>query len=67
MNGAPIEPAATYVVVCNNFLATGGDGFTAFTGGLNQVGGPVDLDALIEYVADNSPISAPPLGRILRL
>jgi 5'-nucleotidase len=61
----PIDPATTYIVTCNNFLATGGDGFTAFTGGRNQVGGPVDLDALIDYVEHHTPIGVPPGNRIL--
>src|SRR5262249_28656002 len=46
-NGTPIDPAATYTVTVNNFLAAGGDGFTALTGGTNQQGGPIDLDALV--------------------
>jgi hypothetical protein len=32
---------------------------------LNQVGGPVDLDALIDYVEKHTPIGVPPGGRIL--
>jgi len=64
LNGASIDPDASYVVVCNNFLATGGDGFTGFIAGRNQVGGPIDLDALIEYVEEHTPITLPNLGRI---
>jgi 5'-nucleotidase len=65
LGGTPVDPAATYVITCNNFLATGGDAFTAFTLGRNQVGGPVDLDALIDYVEAHTPIGVPPGGRIL--
>ena len=46
VGGAPIDPAATYSITCNNFMATGGDNFTTFIAGTNQVGGPIDLDAL---------------------
>ena len=46
--GVALNPVAIYSVTCNNFLAGGGDGFTTFVAGTNQVGGPIDLDALIE-------------------
>lgn len=51
-NGTPILPdARTYTVSCNEFIATGGDGFTTFLGGTNVTRtGVSDLDALIEYV-----------------
>jgi 5'-nucleotidase len=64
--GTPLDPAAVYSITCNNFLATGGDGFTAFVGGTNQTGGPVDLDALIEYTEHNNPLPTPVMGRIIR-
>lgn len=67
LGGVPIDLAATYTVTCNNFLATGGDGFTGFTAGTNQVGGPVDLDALIEYVTDKGTIGIPAGNRIRTL
>jgi 5'-nucleotidase len=65
--GIALDPSATYAITCNNFLATGGDGFTVFTGGLNQVGGPVDLDALIDYSEQHNPLPAPSTGRVIRL
>lgn len=65
--GVALNPLATYSITCNNFLATGGDGFTVFVGGTNQVGGPVDLDALIEYAEHNNPLPVPVTGRITRL
>jgi 5'-nucleotidase len=64
--GVALDPAATYSITCNNFLATGGDGFTGFIAGTNQIGGPVDLDALIEYTKDNNPLPDPVMGRIIR-
>jgi 5'-nucleotidase len=67
-NGVVIDPAATYTVSCNNFLSTGGDGFTVFNLGTNKVGGPVDLDALIAYIKSlTQPFAAPALNRITRL
>ncbi len=51
-DGTPILPDATpYTVTCNEFIATGGDGFSVFLGGANVTRiGVSDLDALIEYV-----------------
>jgi 5'-nucleotidase len=65
--GNPIDPAASYSITCNNFLATGGDGFTTFISGTNQVGGPVDLDSLIDYFEHHNPLPAPVMSRITRL
>jgi len=64
--GVALDPVAVYSITCNNFLATGGDGFTAFVGGTSQIGGPVDLDALIEYTEHNNPLPVPAMGRIIR-
>jgi 5'-nucleotidase len=67
IGGAPLDPAATYFVAANNFIATGGDGFSVFTGGTNQQGGPVDIDALIDYIQTlTQPFSAVIEGRITR-
>jgi len=51
-DGTPILPdATTYTVTCNEFIATGGDGFTVFLSGTNVTRiGVSDLDALIDYV-----------------
>ncbi|MFY4774029.1 bifunctional metallophosphatase/5'-nucleotidase [Metabacillus sp. RGM 3146] len=63
--GNDIAPDKEYTVTVNSFLASGGDGFTKFTEGKNQIAGPVDLDALVKYIQDkNAPISAPPTDRI---
>ena len=56
--------AASYKVSCHNFMATGGDNFSVFTLGTNQVGGAIDLDALVDYVEDHSPIAGGIAGRI---
>ncbi|WP_434042925.1 MULTISPECIES: bifunctional metallophosphatase/5'-nucleotidase [Sorangium] len=64
INGAPLEPARTYRVTVNSFLASGGDGFTVLNEGTDRLGGALDLDALRDYFAANSPVSPPPLDRI---
>jgi 2',3'-cyclic-nucleotide 2'-phosphodiesterase (5'-nucleotidase family) len=63
LNGVVLDPAATYRIVTNNFLADGGDAFTVFTEGTNRVGGGDDLQALIDYLEANSPV-APSADRI---
>jgi 2',3'-cyclic-nucleotide 2'-phosphodiesterase (5'-nucleotidase family) len=63
LNGVTLDPAATYRIVTNNFLADGGDSFSVFTEGTNRVGGGDDLQALIDYLEANSPV-APPADRI---
>jgi 5'-nucleotidase len=62
-----LNPLATYSITCNNFLAGGGDGFTTFINGTSQVGGPIDLDVLIDYTEHHNPLSIPALTRIVRL
>jgi len=64
LNGVPVDPAASYRVSVNNFLAAGGDNFTVFAQGTNLTGGPIDLDAFTAYLTANSPLSPPPLDRI---
>ncbi|MER7546426.1 bifunctional metallophosphatase/5'-nucleotidase [Actinomadura sp.] len=64
IDGAPIDPAATYKVAANNFLLGGGDGFTVFTEGQDQVLGAIDLDTFVAYFNAQGTISPPPLNRI---
>ena len=64
VNGSAIDKAATYSLTCNNFMAAGGDGYTTFAQGTDRIGGPIDLDALIDYVEARSPLSTSTDGRI---
>jgi 5'-nucleotidase len=65
VNGVPLDPAASYSATANSFIAAGGDGFTIFNDGTDRVGGPIDLDALVEYVEGlPQPFSAAIEGRI---
>jgi 5'-nucleotidase len=75
-NGAlSVAPDATYRVTVNNFMSTGGDGFSVLTHGSNLLGGAQDIDALVAYMggfkAPNAPYNPadPDLGkpRITRL
>jgi len=50
--GKAVDPTASYRVVLNNYLASGGDNLTAFTAGTNLTDkGIVDLDALVAWIA----------------
>lgn len=63
--GQPLDPAASYRVTVNSFMAAGGDNFTVLPAGTNRVVGRVDLHALIDHVrALPQPISAAIEGRI---
>ncbi|MEU3551886.1 bifunctional metallophosphatase/5'-nucleotidase [Streptomyces longwoodensis] len=68
LNGAPIDPAATYRVATNSFLAGGGDGFTTLGLGTNDLVGADDLAALAQYLtagsSATSPIAPPVPNRI---
>ena len=67
-NGVPIDKAANYSVTVNSFLADGGDNFSVLRNGTGRVGGPVDLDALIDYIrAVPPPFSAAIAARIQRI
>jgi 5'-nucleotidase len=62
----PNDSSRVYRIVVNNFLAAGGDNFPAFKGGTNMVNGPVDLDALVNYVTAQGTVGAPTATRIVR-
>jgi len=66
-DGELLDPAALYGVAANNFIATGGDGFSVFTLATEPVGGPIDLDALIDFLSAVPEIEPPNTGRITRL
>jgi 5'-nucleotidase len=52
LNGAAIDPNGRYRVVLNNYLASGGDGISAFTAGTEVTDrGIIDLDALVAWIA----------------
>jgi 5'-nucleotidase len=56
----PIDPGGSYRITVNSFLADGGDNFTVLPQGTNRLGGAVDLDALVDYFAANSPVPPGP-------
>jgi 5'-nucleotidase len=64
IDGTPIDPEGTYRVAANFFLAEGGDGFVHFREGVDRICGITDLEALVNYLEENSPVSPPPMDRI---
>ena len=50
IDGRPIDLNAFYTVVVNGFMASGGDGFSVLLEGVNRVVGPVDIDALVDFI-----------------
>jgi 5'-nucleotidase len=68
LDGEPIDPAATYRVATNSFLADGGDGFPTLGEGANELVGGDDLLALERYLTANSsptgPLAPPVTDRI---
>ncbi len=53
LNGTPIDPAATYSVTVNSFLAAGGDNFTTLATGTNkQDTGKTDLAGMVDFMAE---------------
>ncbi len=63
LDGALIDPAASYRVTVNSFLADGGDAFVVLREGTDRVGGGVDLDEFIAYLSAASPVTGPTPNR----
>ena len=64
VNGKPLDPNARYRIVTNNFLAEGGDFFTAFKAGTDEKIAGSDSAALEDWFAGRAPLGPPPMNRI---
>jgi 5'-nucleotidase len=68
LNGTSVRGELQYRVTANSFIAGGSEGMTIFREGTDRMVSMLDVEALVEYLAANSPYKAPPLGtRIMRL
>jgi 5'-nucleotidase len=69
VNGAVVTPATSMRVTMNNFMASGGDGFTVFNEGTNALGGAQDIDAFAAYLTaqGSTGTSVPALNRIVSM
>ncbi len=64
---APFGDADTVRIVINDFMFTGGDGYTALTGGTDVLQpGDALLDVVIEWITANSPVAPTVEGRITK-
>lgn len=63
LEGRPVDPAGTYRVTVNNFLASGGDGFSVLPGARVVADVGQDLDAFEAYIAGG--VRVPALGRVV--
>jgi 5'-nucleotidase len=67
IGGVPIDLGGSYRVAVNSFLAGGGDNFSVLVDGTDRLGGAIDLDALVTYFGNNSPVPPGPQDRITQL
>ena len=62
LNGVAIDPATSYSVTVNSFLASGGDNFRAFAAGTGKAQwGVTDLQAMVTYMDENTDVDPLPV------
>jgi 2',3'-cyclic-nucleotide 2'-phosphodiesterase (5'-nucleotidase family) len=62
----PVGPTDTVRIVTNDFMFTGGDGYTALAGGTDVLQpGDALLDVVVEHITANSPVAPVVEGRIV--
>jgi len=68
VGGAPLDDARTYTLATNEFMARGGDGYTAFTTAktiINEIDATLIVSDVIDYIAAQGTIAPAPEGRIV--
>jgi 2',3'-cyclic-nucleotide 2'-phosphodiesterase (5'-nucleotidase family) len=61
-----MAPGDTIRVVINDFMYTGGDGYTAFAGGTDVLQPGDDLQQVaVEYITAHSPVAPAVEGRVV--
>jgi 5'-nucleotidase len=58
LDGRAIDPAVSYRVAVNNFIASGGDNFTVLASGGDAADAGTDVDALEAYVGSGASVPA---------
>ena len=69
VDGQPWRREAAYRVTVNSYLAAGGDRYDLFLDGTERSGGPLDVDALAQYLTEQSaraPLALDARPRIVR-
>jgi len=67
IGGAPLDPAKTYRVATNDYMAGGGDGYAAFKNGkalIDASGAKLMATTVMDYIAANAPVAPEVEGRI---
>lgn len=67
VGGQALDPDATYIVAVNDFIGSGGDGYEMFTDAprlLNEAGGPLLAEVVINYVTEQGAVAPALEGRI---
>lgn len=58
LNGEPVDPATSYTVAANSFLAAGGDNFFTLAKGTNKADtGKIDLQSMVDWFDANKTAS----------
>jgi 2',3'-cyclic-nucleotide 2'-phosphodiesterase (5'-nucleotidase family) len=63
-DGSPLP--ATIRIVTNDFMLTGGDGYTAFMNGTNVQQPDSLLEVTVEYITNHSPVAPKVEGRTVK-
>ncbi len=69
LNGRAVDADRHYRVTVNDFLASGGDRFQVLRSATDAVGGPLDIDALSEFIRTESmqqPLQPDRTARVVR-
>ncbi|MBF8189696.1 bifunctional metallophosphatase/5'-nucleotidase [Nonomuraea sp. K274] len=64
IDGVAVTDTQSIRVAANNFLVGGGDAFLAFQEGTDLWSGPLDIDAFVDYLGQNTSIAPPATNRI---
>lgn len=67
LDGVTLKPNQTYRVTVISYLASGGDDFDVLVDGTDRLGGVTDMEALVDYFAEHSPVTPPALDRVTLL
>jgi 5'-nucleotidase len=66
LRGKRVLPTDRVRIAVNDFLHTGGGGFTVFERGTDILSAGLDVDALQAYIKAHSPVATPTTSRIIR-
>jgi 5'-nucleotidase/UDP-sugar diphosphatase len=68
VGGKPLDPAATYKIATNEYMAAGGDGYASLKKGrpiIDASGGPLMANVVMDYIAARGTVAPAVEGRIV--